>query len=84
MLKISQNFRSSRWVFKSMSRASSTITNATYCFRTEDNIIKSTKTFEYPDVDLFAFFSKKFVEHGDETALVNMFNMEFMVFNFDK
>ena len=84
MLKLSQHFHSSRWVFKSMFRASSTITNASYCFRTEDNIIKSTESLEYPDADLFTFYSKKFVEYGDKTALVNMFNMEFMVFNFDK
>lgn len=77
MLKLNHHFRSSQWIYKSLCRTSSTVTNSSYCFRTEENIIKSTKTLQYPNEDLFTFYSKKFLEFGDQVALVRNVQMNF-------
>ena len=77
MLKLNHHFRSSQWIYKSLCRTSSTVTNSSYCFRTDENIIKSTKTLQYPNEDLFTFYSKKFLEFGDQVALVRNVPMNF-------
>lgn len=46
-------------------------TPASYTFRTDDNIIMSTKELIYPNEDMFTFFSKKFLEYGDKVAIVD-------------
>jgi len=61
-------------VTKSLYRPIARACSSAYCYRTDDNIIKSTTSeLEFPEEDVFSFFSKKLLEHGDETAMVRMF-----------
>ena len=45
----------------------------------DDNIIRGDKTLDFPVVDLFSFFKKKFQTHGDKVALVRSNQFELVL-----